>query len=348
MLTVVICTCNRPEMLRDALDSVSRQTRLDCIEKILVSENGGNQGSRHVCESFPALPIEYVFQDPPHPIINHLRSLRTRIKTPFLAMLHDDDWWLSDHIESSVSAITATHSIAAFSNFAEAGSLRHPLVSSYKAPRIWAATEFDFSRDYIVLNHVQNFCICLMDTSYHYSTYVGDTNACWMALDQALASANIYDNDRTFPIFLGTLGSILYRPKVTAVVRTHPGQDSLRPIYYEKGGSMKAATTEWLLTNFPDDTREAATLFNEVVAPGLTDLELEGMMSYLPWEQKQSLFEHCGFNLHKFLNPPPNNLPGRFTIESISFRQLVAFKVKCRLKAMLTNLKPSHYSPRNS
>jgi len=105
-------------------------------------------------------------------------------------------------------------------------------------------------------------------------------------------SNNAYDTDRTFPIFLGELGTIAYNTKVSAVVRTHPEQDSIPPVYHEVGVSFKAITIELLATSFPSAVRDSALLFNQVLVPGLNDQELEGMMAYLPWEQKKcSVFD---------------------------------------------------------
>jgi hypothetical protein len=334
MLTVVIQTCNRPEMLRDALFSISGQTKLDCIDKIIVSENGGNPESGSVCDSFSVLPIEYVLQDPPLPISDHLVSLQGRVATPFTALLHDDDWWLPDHVESCLLGLQATQSIASFANFSEAGSTLHPLTSSYKAPRIWAATGFDFSRNQIAMSYVQNFLVCLLDSTYHFSTCIGDSEAFWLSICKAISS-NPYDCDRTFPIFLGELGSVVYSTKVSAVVRAHPGQDSLRPIYHEEGGFLKAKTTETLAIFFPAAVREAALLFNEILVPGLNDQEFEGMMAYLPWEQKHALSSICGLYGRQGQPLTEIGFQPRSTTSPLSFSQRVIFNLKCRLRPIL-------------
>lgn len=334
MLTVVIQTCNRPLMLRDALISIAGQTKSSCIEKVIVSENGGNYESRSVCSSFSSLPIDYLFQDPPLAITDHLVSLQSRVTTPLTALLHDDDWWLPDHIEASLLALQATKSIACFANHSEAGSPLHPLTSSYKAPRIWAATGFDFSRDHIAMSYVQNFLVCLLDSTYHFSTCVGDTKPFQLAISKAISN-NAYDCDRTFPIFLGELGSIVYNPNVSTVIRIHPTQDSLRPIYHEKGGSLKAETTQSLATSFPAAVHDAALLFNQVIVPGLNDQELEGIMACLPWEQKHALSSICGFCGRQ--GEPLNEIgfQPRSTAASPSFSERAIFNLKCRLKAVL-------------
>lgn len=338
MLTVVICTCNRPELLRDALDSVAAQNRIDLISKVIVSENGANRGSETICQEFARLPIDYVFQDPPLPIVDHFVSLRPRVETPWIAILHDDDWWLPDHIGLSIEALQKTEALVCFANFVEAGSTHHPWLSSYKAPRIWALSGFDFNRSFIQLSPVQNAAICLFDSSYHYSTCVVDTNACWAAFAQALSTGNAYDNDRTFPFLLGIANGVVYRPVISAVIRTHPGQDSLRAVYHRDGGAIKAQTTQWLQANFPDLIQKAATLFNQQVVPALSQAELEGLYATLPDEQKQALHAICGFEGTKLSFDTLAPSPERFTIESVPLRRVIVFRMKCRIKELLAGL----------
>jgi glycosyltransferase involved in cell wall biosynthesis len=338
MLTVVICTCNRPEFLRDALDSLAAQNRIDLISKVIVSENGANRSSETVCREFPGLPIDYAFQDPPLPSLDHFASLRSRVETPWLAILHDDDWWLPDHIGLSIEALQQTEALACFANFAEAGSTLHPWISSYKAPRVWALSGFDFNRSFIHLSSVQNAAICLFDSSYHYSTCVVDANACWTVFDQVRSTGNAYDNDRTFPFLLGIANGVVYRPAISAVIRVHQGQDSLRSVYHRDGGAIKAQTTQWLQANFSDLIQQAATLFNQQVVPGLSQAELEGLYSTLPDEQRQALHDTCGFEgAKRHVASLPRTLE-RFTLDSVPLRRVIVFRMKCRIKELLTGL----------
>jgi hypothetical protein len=50
MVTVIIPTCNRPQFLREALESVRQQTALDRIGQVIVSENGGCREYNTVCD----------------------------------------------------------------------------------------------------------------------------------------------------------------------------------------------------------------------------------------------------------------------------------------------------------
>lgn len=336
MLSVVICTCNRPEMLEQALRSLAQQSRPDLITKIIVSENGGNRASEAVCSRFETLPIAYVYQDPPRPLTEHLASLREHVDSPFVAILHDDDWWLPTHAEASLAALQDRGAVAVFSNFVEAASPRHPHHSSTKAARVWAASGFDFSRDVIALTRTQNFLIHLLDSSFHYSTFVGDSRCCWQALAQALASGNAYDNDRTFPVYLRELGPVLYRPAASVAVRTHPDQDSLRSIYSEAGGQMKAATTEWLSSAFPDLFADAVAYYGNVVTPALSANELHAILCYLPTEQLVALVRLCGFDLAQLLAERQVAAPPA----PVSSAQSMLFRLKCLLKPIAVKVVP--------
>jgi hypothetical protein len=64
MINVIIPTASRPQMLRTALQSVAAQTAVDEIDRVFVSENGGNRESEKICAEFPALPITYIFRTP--------------------------------------------------------------------------------------------------------------------------------------------------------------------------------------------------------------------------------------------------------------------------------------------
>ncbi len=64
MISILLPTAARPEMLRTALQSIAGQTALGQVGRIFVSENGSDKRSGEVCASFPGLPITYLYRDP--------------------------------------------------------------------------------------------------------------------------------------------------------------------------------------------------------------------------------------------------------------------------------------------
>src|SRR5258708_7538188 len=102
-VAIIIATANRPEFLRNALRSVSRQTAISRLAEVLVSENGGNEASRAVCAEFPELPIRYLFRTPTTTAMEHGRYLLGALPQHDLtAILHDDDWWTTHHLEDAL------------------------------------------------------------------------------------------------------------------------------------------------------------------------------------------------------------------------------------------------------
>lgn len=321
-------------MLRDALVSVERQTRLDSIEKVVVSENGGNRDSEAICNQFSSLPIEYLYWERPVSVLDHWKMLFGSVETPFLALLHDDDWWLPDHLENSLISLEKRTCIAVFSNCYEALSMRHPLVASHLAARIWVATGFDFARDQIDMKPEQNVLVCLLAASYHYSTYVGRTRECRTAWEKIIQTGNTFDSDRTFPVFLGGLGAIVYVPKFGAVIRLHPEQDSRRELYLKTWGSLLAATTQWLFAVYPEMVSESRHLFNDIVIPGLTEQELEQLISYLPPEQIDALYETCGFMIPSYLRPAEHAEIQSPCSLMVRVWKRIVFALKCRTRKL--------------
>src|ERR1700685_1735631 len=99
MVTILIPTAKRPDMLATALRSVSEQTAVNEIAEVIVSENAGDSRSREVCQQFPGLPIKYIFREPQMLAVEHFSILKkAHWSGEFTVMLHDDDWWTPDFL----------------------------------------------------------------------------------------------------------------------------------------------------------------------------------------------------------------------------------------------------------
>ena len=104
-VSVLIPTAKRPHFLSTALESVARQTALDRIGEVLVIENGEDRGSGDVCKRFPNLPIKYIYRNPTIPASERTVSILREGSLPFVALLHDDDWWFDFHLERSLEKL---------------------------------------------------------------------------------------------------------------------------------------------------------------------------------------------------------------------------------------------------
>jgi hypothetical protein len=284
-------------MLREALESVRRQTARQAIQQVVVSENCTANDSKTICDEFRDLPITYVQQKPPVSELNHLKQIWGLVRCPRVAFLHDDDWWLPEHLQAALTALEANDDCAAvFANFYDTGGPSHPFQVSNKAWRVWIGADCDFSKPVLLLDDVAVFLSCLLDASFHYSTLVGRSDAVWAAYTRLVATGNPFDTDRTFPIFLGAHGRVAYLTKPSAMIRRHAGQAFKRPEYKYKSWQLKSETTKWLLQTERAKVFQAAARFNSIakrVPPGL----FAEMCDVIGEPQRSTLIEDCGFDL---------------------------------------------------
>jgi glycosyltransferase involved in cell wall biosynthesis len=117
-ITVLIPTYKRPDFLRNALDSVLNQSRLDLIAEVVVSENSDDPRSEFVCREFPQLPLKFIRQSPPVGVGHHFAFLPTLANTPLVALLGDDDMWGRYHLEEAARLLANEPAAVACINMA--------------------------------------------------------------------------------------------------------------------------------------------------------------------------------------------------------------------------------------
>lgn len=104
MFSIVIPTCNRPDMLRRALDSVARQT-FKCFE-VIVIEDGSRSSSKHVVDEFSHLKIKYI-----HCEMNRGAATARNIgiensSAQFISFLDDDDEFQKDFLTNTYQVLS--------------------------------------------------------------------------------------------------------------------------------------------------------------------------------------------------------------------------------------------------
>jgi glycosyltransferase involved in cell wall biosynthesis len=301
---VLILTCNRPAFLREALESVRRQTARDRIAQVVVSENSANGDSEDLCRQFPDLPIDYVRQTPPVPALFHLTAVWPLIRHENVAFLHDDDWWAPEHLQAALAAFDSNPGcVGCFSSYYETADARRPFqLDPIKAWRVWASTSCSF-QPALVLDDVGMLLINLLDSTFHYSTFVGRNVPTWQASQRVAASGNAYDNDRLFPVYLSAHGSVAYVTRPDVFVRVHPEQDSARFERIKQHWFLKRETSRRLLAESREAAARAADRFNAAVA-GLDEHDFFKVADAIGEPQKTFLIEECGLRLTRIAEEP--------------------------------------------
>lgn len=223
MITVIIPSFKRPELLRVCLDSVRRQTFLHLVSKIVVSENGLNPLSREVCEEFSDLPIDYHYQTTQLTISEHLKwVLQVNHGAEYTAMLCDDDWWDIHHLELAVRALELnTQAVCYFSNFVfleQHESLKQSLYGGLQFMHLFRDnTETDKP---FLLTKQSMYPLSYLLTPFHYSAMVSRS-------EFLINSLFIFDDvhptatDRLLWVAIASQGAIVFNPLPTALVRVH-------------------------------------------------------------------------------------------------------------------------------
>ncbi|WP_374575513.1 glycosyltransferase family 2 protein [Phenylobacterium sp.] len=102
-VSVVVPTCDRPAMLRQALASIRALEGPDLSFEILVGDNGKAPETREVADEFGAVHIPVAQKGASAARNAGLRAANGE----FIAFLDDDDVWLADHIRPHLARLDA-------------------------------------------------------------------------------------------------------------------------------------------------------------------------------------------------------------------------------------------------
>jgi glycosyltransferase involved in cell wall biosynthesis len=227
-ISIVIPTKRRPEFLRSALLSIQKQTRIDIVREVIVSENGDATESRNVCNEFPTLPIRHINQKKVLPPTQHFRALAAASQSQWVAWIGDDDMWGRFHLEEAFR-ILSLHP-EALSYLAECAPVRNearriftsytPILHSLGGP---AAREFtdhwlwqakDMCPETLVMTPLNIWSlVARRDVLLQAST-------CWIDHGGGL------DADRLFLWKLACISPVAVNREVTLFYRVHEQADS--------------------------------------------------------------------------------------------------------------------------
>ena len=283
MVTVLIPTASRPALLREALRSVAQQTAVRFIDQIFVSENGMDRGSEAVCAEFPQLPLKYIFRDPAGSALHHARIMMKELLVgDITCILHDDDWWLPNHLGNALSALKENPEASLYgSNFHISMDGE---IGGYNDIHAWFGSNYAPMAPYWKMSKSNALMGSILGLVIHYSTTVIRT----VALKNA---AYVYDEDNTFDsdrMLLGALsafGPVLFGTEVSAIIRHHAKRDTSTFTQQEQYRRM-CTTTAWLVKASNKPWSTVATIFlkrlSDCPSPELK-AELFQMASERPW-----------------------------------------------------------------
>ena len=223
-ISVVVPTANRPELLRTTLRSIARQSALGSVDEVIVSENLGCVETGEVCREFPELPIQFVMQDPPLPVFEHVAHVLTRARCEYVAMVCDDDWWAPGHLETAMRNLDAAPAASAHASCYVAAESELPSSGIFWGlAAIWlAAGRPDPIQPYVL--SVENvLALSWVFTPFSFSALVARRDGLPDAVREMQLSPHVYYADRLLFTALAKRGPIIYEPMVDTYYRTHPG-----------------------------------------------------------------------------------------------------------------------------
>lgn len=228
-ITVVIPTFNRADLLRIALQSVAKQTAIDKVVRILVSENGLNRESQIICKEFAHLPIDYVFQEEQLTVSQHLKWILSQEPHNYVALLCDDDWWDVSHLEIALRELANhQHCKVYFSNFLYLRDEHSIKINTYGGLEALHFGKTDFVNYESTVYEAEDISLfALMVTPFHFSSMV-------CAGDVLQATVEIFDwvhptyADRVLWTVMSRHTPVVFSPLATTLVRFHEEMDSRR------------------------------------------------------------------------------------------------------------------------
>jgi glycosyltransferase involved in cell wall biosynthesis len=108
-VSVVVPTCNRPALLRQALASIRSVEGADLMCEILVGDNGSDPETPAIAKEFNAA---YIKVSTPGPSAARNAGLRAATGE-YIAFLDDDDVWLSENVRPQIACLESGASLDA-------------------------------------------------------------------------------------------------------------------------------------------------------------------------------------------------------------------------------------------
>ena len=105
-VSVCIPTYNRPDFLRQAIESVLAQTFSDY--ELIISDNASEDSTTDLISSFKDRRIIYIRKEKNIGAIDNFNSCLAAAKGEYITIFHDDDIMLPDNLAFKVEALDLT------------------------------------------------------------------------------------------------------------------------------------------------------------------------------------------------------------------------------------------------
>jgi glycosyltransferase involved in cell wall biosynthesis len=222
--SVLLPTRCRPDTLATALSSVQRQTGAD-IREIIVSENSSDTPSEALCRELADPRIRFVRQQPECGPQEHLARLFELATSEWLAILHDDDWWLPGHLATLADAIAhapSNLSAAASHCIYVDGEINTRVHSWGTDLPLRLALDRPIALDRMLIHSQQMLALCRVYTPIHFSALAVRREVA-LYTRPSLLGAGWYNADRLWYPALAARGPIVFDPLPSVLIRWHSG-----------------------------------------------------------------------------------------------------------------------------
>jgi glycosyltransferase involved in cell wall biosynthesis len=213
-VTIVIPTCNRSRLLREAIQSVLSQTYTDLA--LLVSDNASSDDTAHVVASFQDARIRYHRHPRNIGMTANFRSAIEMAHTEFVAPLPDDDLFLPDHLQNALEALKAFPRAAYYASPAElfggdsAGTMRPRAIRDTTTPLLYIAPKQ--AVDFLGIDTPSPFHAVCRRSAFTSEVYWGQSD--------------FYPFDALVLIQLMTQGGFVFSNRATTRFRIHASSTS--------------------------------------------------------------------------------------------------------------------------
>lgn len=257
MITVLIPTNNRPDFLREALESVERQSAVKSIDHIILSDNSGTDATRAIVDEFKgSLPIDLIYYHPcsAHEHIKMLLSVErgyfSKRQGKYTAILHDDDAWCPGHLATALHALESVPRASSYLGcHFDVRSMNSMLYCTHNF-YAWFASNFAALNCAWVIPPENAVLACLMGCIGHYSTMVARTDAFKESSYIFNEPDADFDNDRRLQFALSQIGQTIYNPMPQVFVRHHDQRDCVVNFTDDERIRHMRLTTQWIIKNF--------------------------------------------------------------------------------------------------